>query len=239
MTIGRVAHRGWEAIDPDVRRHFPHMAILGVSQIVGQSSEIKPIVDDGRTPVLCVHGLGGSAANFSGLRGYLWLKGTRRVFSVSIPGSLQLEEMAQVVSAAIAQVGVVCGQSGDRSLDVVAHSQGGVVATLACLDPNTRRRIRRLITMGSPLKGTHLARFATTTVGLRPGSDLLARLEEALEHRDRPDLVCYWSRSDVLMLPPETATWPTARNIELPGCTHYGYLVHPRTWRSIYRVLAS
>lgn len=78
-------------------------------------------------------------------------------------------------------------------VDVVAVSMGGLVARLAAADPalrgeagGKRLRIRTLYTLASPHRGAKLAetiRLDAASRDMRPGSDFLKRLDEAIKER--------------------------------------------------------
>ncbi len=78
-------------------------------------------------------------------------------------------------------------------VDVVAISMGGLVARLAAADPSMRAepggkrlRIRTLYSLASPHRGATLAewiRLDRAARDMRPGSDFLARLDDAFAER--------------------------------------------------------
>lgn len=76
----------------------------------------------------------------------------------------------------------------DVDLTLVGWSMGGFVSVAAALDPTVRRRVRRIITFGTPWDGTWAARLGVLTDPLlrfniremRPGSPLVRDLAAAL-----------------------------------------------------------
>lgn len=100
-------------------------------------------------------------------------------------------------------------------IDVVGHSMGGIVARLAALppldgNPRKRLRIRTLYTISSPHRGARMARhiaLGAAARAMRPGSDTLARLDDALPDA-RYELVCYAQLNDWIV---------GARNAAPPG----------------------
>ena len=116
------------------------------------------------------------------------------------------------------------------------------VSWIVLEDQATRSRIRKLITLGTPHTGTHAARFLATqsALALRPDSDLIERLDAQLPWPgppDWPEATTYWSRADIVLLPPEAARLEGARSPEMEAMTHYGYLLHPTGWRAVYETL--
>lgn len=57
-----------------------------------------------------------------------------------------------------------CHQRGIQSYDVIAHSMGGIVARYyATKNPEDRKRINKLVTLGTPHHGTQVANFILST----------------------------------------------------------------------------
>ena len=54
---------------------------------------------------------------------------------------------------------------------------------------------------------------------------------------DWPEAVSYWSRADIILLPPDAAQLEGAKAPELATMTHYGYLLHPLGWRTVFEAL--
>ncbi|TVS06044.1 MAG: hypothetical protein EA423_06000 [Phycisphaerales bacterium] len=97
-------------------------------------------------------------------------------------------------------------------IDVVGHSMGGLVARLAA-SPNRqgpRLQIKRLFTLATPHRGARLAtKIAPDPAArdMKPGSALLKRLDEELEHNPF-ELIPYAHCHD---------TWVGAHNTAPPG----------------------
>jgi triacylglycerol esterase/lipase EstA (alpha/beta hydrolase family) len=242
--IGRTAADGWQAIDPDLRTHLGQLPVMGLTQLAARGTGVTPLDDDGHPPVIFVHGFGGAPGNFLPLRAWMWLQGRRRTYAFKQPGAGSLEDAAEALSAYMQAVLEVNALPPDARIDLVAHSLGGVIARLALDEPATRSRVGTLVTLGSPHAGSHLARFGNTerALALRPGSATLARLDAQLPWagpRAWPRLVAFWSPADVIVIPAESAQVAGAINVELPGVTHYSYLVWPECWRRVLKALTA
>lgn len=242
--IGRTAADGWQAIDPDLRTHLGQLPVMGLTQLATRGTGITAVDDDGHPPVIFVHGFGGAPGNFLPLRAWMWLQGRRRTYAFKQPGVGNLEDAAEALAAYVQAVVEVNDLPAEAPVDLVAHSLGGVIARLALDDPAIRARVRTLVTLGSPHAGSHLARFGNTerARSLRPGSASLVRLDAQLPWAGPgawPRLVAFWSSADVIVIPAESAQVPGATNIELPGVTHYSYLVWPECWRRVLEALAA
>ncbi len=240
IWVGHRVADAWRAVDPDLRWHLAQLPLVGLTLLGRGSASPLPLPDDGHRPVIFVHGLGGSPGNFLPMRTYFRLHGRGRTYAPAFAGGESLDQMAAHLARYLDEVVGVNGLSPDTAVDVVAHSMGGLVARLAVdLAP---RRIATLVTLGTPHGGSHLARYGHTarSLDLRPDSEVLARLARQLPWRGPPDVpraIAFWSGADVIVLPAASACLDGARNLELPGSTHYGYLIHPAAWARVFDAL--
>jgi len=240
--IGRKARVAYLGIDPDLRAHLAQLPLVWLTLIPRGSAEVRPLPDDGHRPVVFVHGLGGAPGNFLPMQVAFRVRGRRRTYTWPLPRGIPIADLGPVLAAFLEEVAVRNGLARGERLDVVAHSLGGLVARLALEHPAARQRVATLITLGTPHAGSHLARYGAMDVSLalRPGSDVMERLASQIPWRGPPEmprLVCVWSPADVIVLPATSARVEGAENIEVPGFTHYSYLIHPRSWSLVFEAL--
>ncbi|HSM12550.1 MAG TPA: alpha/beta fold hydrolase [Thermoanaerobaculia bacterium] len=145
--------------------------------------------DPGKTPVLFVHGIGGSPRDLRALiesldrdRFQPWL--------LHYPSGFRLDTIATAVGR---RLGDLHGRLGFERLVVVAHSMGGLVSRSVIQrlqqDPATRDLVALLVTLASPLGGHDAAewglRFAPEPVpswiDMAPGSEFLEKIAEPLD----------------------------------------------------------
>jgi pimeloyl-ACP methyl ester carboxylesterase len=105
------------------------------------------------TPLVLVHGLFGSAANFLSLRQFLSTRGLGNFATFSYPPRLDHQRLAVLLGRRIA---AVCRATGSQYVDVVGHSFGGLVARYL-VEMQDGGPVRRLITLGSPYFSNRLA----------------------------------------------------------------------------------
>ncbi len=236
--VSRTVSRAYHAVDPDARWHLAQAPLLGLTLLARRRPPIRALPDDGRRPVVCVHGLAGHRGNFTPMRAWLAMVGRTRTYSIGFAPGVDLERMAVALRADIQRIVEVNGLEDDDQVDLVCHSMGGIVARLALEDPATARRVATLVTLGTPHAGTHPARFGGTrhTLALRPGSDIVERLEAQLPW-EAPRLVCFWSSEDVLIQPPEAARIDGADNRRLEGVTHLGFMLNPAVFLAVAAAL--
>jgi triacylglycerol esterase/lipase EstA (alpha/beta hydrolase family) len=91
-------------------------------------------------------------------------------------------------------------------VDIVAHSLGGVVARYYVEQLDGAAQVGQLITIGSPHRGTRLARFG---LGLVPSAREVAAESQLLAELAPPDGATYvslWSRADAVIIPADASS---------------------------------
>jgi len=175
--------------------------------------------DDRPGPVILVPGYGGDAGMLDPLALQL-RKAGRTTIVLDLPnaatGDLRGQEkvLAAQVSAEL--------KKGAPSVDLVGYSAGGIVVALYVeADPS---HVRRVVTLGSPLHGTRVAGLAaglvpsacpTACEQMVPGSPLLASLASASPDMTGVPWLSMWTSHDEVVLPPDSARFTGARNVEL------------------------
>jgi pimeloyl-ACP methyl ester carboxylesterase len=236
--LGGQLVRAWQAVDPDLRRHVAQTPLVVLTGLAPGQDRLRPMPDDGHAVLLFVHGLAGHPGNFAAMRAWFRWMGRSRSYSIAFDQRLDVEDMARTLTAWVAQVRAVNRLPDDAPVDLVAHSMGGLVCRQALLEPAFAAGVRRLVTLGTPHRGTVVARFAATrhTLALRPDSPLIQRLNVQIPWPGPPalpPLICHWSDADMLVMPHETAWIPGAQAVQMPGYSHYTWLLHPEAWQSV------
>ena len=140
---------------------------------------------EGTRPVILVHGFLGTRGTMQPLTRKL--QGDGRVVYSYHHGTFQLQSLRKSARALRDHAKKIVEELGVDRVDVVGFSMGGLVAmhTLKFLQGD--RYIRRLVTLGSPFRGTWLAAAGVATIGLispsvwqvMPHSPFLNRLRTA------------------------------------------------------------
>jgi pimeloyl-ACP methyl ester carboxylesterase len=124
---------------------------------------------------------------------------------------------------------------------IVAHSMGGIVARAWLRSRATHRRsdgtgeAARLITIGTPHRGTWLARLAMAVNArqMRVDSDWMAALAQK-EPPTLPGLITsWWSEYDQIVYPPPTAVFPGSEARQLRGVGHIALTRREEIWNEI------
>lgn len=137
-----------------------------------------------RRPILLIHG-------FMGTRGSMLLLERRleadgfTVFSFNI-GAINTRDIRRSAFIIHRKIERILAQSSVKQVDIVGHSMGGLIGLYYVKKLGGSTRVRRLVMMGTPLRGTWVAlggvatlgMFSTSSWQLLPGSRFLAELTE-------------------------------------------------------------
>lgn len=122
---------------------------------------------------------------------------------------------------------------------VVAHSMGGLALRRWWVEHDDTR-VHHALTIGTPHRGTWLARFAMTRNARQMRQ--LSSFLQTLARREPPTrsarFSCFYSHCDNIVFPPTSATLPGADNRHLPGVAHVHMAGRPEPWDELMRWLS-
>jgi len=209
-------------------------AVLAVLVGLGVAREYRvppPADPDVPGAVVLVPGYGGNRAAFIALAERLRSEGRRAVI-VDLPSGGTGDLVTQAATVDDTVRGLL--DEGAPSVDVVGYSAGGV-ATRVYLDRGrTAPAVRRVVTLGSPLRGAELAAAGGALVPgacpracqqLAPGSALLSGLATA--PAGLPWL-SIWTADDETVTPPESAELPGTRSVRVQDVCSDATITHSR-----------
>ncbi len=189
-----------------------------VAVLLGQRSgqEVDQAVPG---PVLVVPGYGGDAGSVTPLAEALRARGREVV--VFAPGGGGTGDLRDQAKALAELADITLRRTGSPSVDVVGYSAGGVVARLFVRDEGGADVVRRVLTLGSPQHGTHVAALAAAVAGgcpvaceqLAPDSDLLRKLNAGDETPSGPRWITVRTTGDQVVTPTDSAALVGALNI--------------------------
>ena len=171
-----------------------------------------------------------------------WMKRLRKLDRACVAVNLEpvftsLDDYIPLVERAVRRIEAATGLAPV----IVAHSMGGIVARAWLRSRAAHKRsdgtaeAARLITIGTPHRGTWLARLAMAANArqMRVDSDWLAALV-ALEPPTLPSLVTsWWSECDQIVYPPPTAVFPGSEAKQLRGVGHIALTAREEIWNEI------
>jgi pimeloyl-ACP methyl ester carboxylesterase len=196
------------------------------------------------TPVLLLHGFLATRRTLAALERRLSRDGYR-VFSVDLGGlagrynSRDIRELAMLVRDEVERI--YAREPGLPPLTVIGHSKGGLIAAWWVKRLGGHERVRTVITLGTPHRGTRIAWagvpfgwLAPSAMQMRPGSAFLRHLHEdpwpaqvrLLSMHSRRDRVVPWPAAAAV------GDGPDVQSVEVDAA-HGEFLVDGRVYATL------
>lgn len=189
-----------------------------------------------RTPLLLIHGYQCNRGFWFWLRPKLEATGWTVATHSLEPTWTEIDNYADGIAR---RVDEVLAATGAPQLILVAHSMGGL-ACRAYLRRHGRNKVARLVTLGSPHRGTQLAKLGIgpNARQMRTGSDWLLALGAPGAVPLPPDSVSIYSCHDNYVYPQaDSSRLEGANHIAIGGVSHVGMAVSPKVLVRLREVL--
>lgn len=176
-------------------------------------------------PVLLIHGYGCNSGYWRPLSAHLHAAGISHYGIDLEPPGADIDAFAPQVEAAVQ---ALCAATGSTQLIIVAHSMGGLVAR-AWLRQYGSARVARVITLGTPHRGTALADLGLGSNALQMRRDSAWLQALAAHDADlQQSLFCsIYSVHDNIIAPQDSSALPGARNHVFGAIGHVALGRHP------------
>nr|WSW71415.1 alpha/beta fold hydrolase [Streptomyces sp. NBC_00995] len=194
-----------------------------------------------RPPVVLLHGFIDNRSVFVLLRRSLARHGWHHLESLNYsPLTCDIRTAAELLGRHIEEI---CARTGHREVDIVGHSLGGLIARYYVQRLGGDRRVRTLVTLGTPHGGTAVAPLAGAHPIVRQMRSGSAPIEELRLPAPgcRTRFVSFWSELDQVIVPVEAACIDhqdlDAVNVRVSGVGHLALPVHPAVAAGIRQAL--
>jgi triacylglycerol lipase len=192
-----------------------------------------------RTPIIFVHGLYHNHTAW-----YLYLRWFRRwgwshMKAINLRGKFRsIHEFARILAD---EVEKVMAESQSDQVDLVGQSMGGLVVRSYLTEDSARAKIRRVVTLGSPHRGSKLAVFGLGQAAkeMIPGSSFLESLNQGVQIPKTGRFYAIYTIVDNMVLPNESAklAWDGVKNLETGIVNHVGLVFCKNTARLVKECL--
>ncbi|WP_406421551.1 alpha/beta fold hydrolase [Streptomyces sp. NBC_00873] len=196
-----------------------------------------------RRPVVLLHGFIDNRSVFVLLRRSLARHGWHHLESLNYsPLTCDVRAAAELLGRHVEEI---CTRTGHHEVDIVGHSLGGLIARYYVQRLGGDRRVRTLVTLGTPHGGTAVAPVASAHPIVRQMRSGSAPVEELRRPAPgcRTRFVSFWSELDQVIVPAEAACIDhpdlDALNVRVTGIGHLALPVHPAVAAGIRQALES
>lgn len=197
-------------------------------------------LDDRHPPVLLIHGFLGTRGSMYPLERRLSRDGIC-VFSFNL-GALNTRDIRDSATLIHHKIQSILAQTAVHKIDIIGHSMGGLIGLDYIKRLGGKERVRKLVMMGTPLRGTWSALAGVATVGLlsRSSWQILpgSRFLDELLREPPPREVSYYSIAAQRdwVCPPESTLLPGATHVTVP-LGHSSLVVSDEVYRHVLRAL--
>lgn len=199
-----------------------------------------PVTAAATPPVVLLHGFIDNRSAFLVLRRALTRHGRRLTSLNHSPLNRDIRTAAELLGRHVEEI---CARTGHDRVDIVGHSLGGLIARYYVQRLGGDRRVRTLVTLGTPHGGTAVAPGAGVhpiVRQMRGGSSVIEELRGPAPGC-RTRFVSFWSELDQVMVPVETACVDhpdlDAVNVRVRGIGHLALPVHPTVAAAVREAL--
>lgn len=193
------------------------------------------------TPIILLHGYFHNRSGFLVMRRGLRRHGFRYVDTMNY--GVIGHDIAELAEKLAERVESDRAKTGADRVHLIGHSFGGLIARYYIQELGGDRTVHTCVTLGTPHQGTYAAWAGRGRAArqLRPGSELLRRLEESA--REMPvRFVSYYSNLDALVVPAHNAKLMhpalRARNVLVKDLGHMSLLISRPLIRSVASTLS-
>lgn len=212
-------------------------AVATASSVLRPVGLVAPGPGRGARPVVLVHGYAMARSNFLIL--------ARRLRAAGL-GPIHAYEYWSMASTSRAAAGLerylerLCERRGYAEVDLIGHSLGGLVARHAVTIGGAAARVGRVVTLGSPHRGTRTSVLGIGPASreMRPDSPYLRALERAVLPDDI-EALSIWSHADSMLDPPDTGSWPAGPSRVYDDLGHMSLLASRRVARDVVHFLTA
>lgn len=191
-----------------------------------------------RLPVVLVHGILGNRLLYWNLFRSRLERDGFAVHEASLPYAA-LGDLKRAAQALAGDVEEACEDAAATQVDMVCHSAGGLAARYYLKFLDGGKRVRRLVLLGTPHRGTYFS-YTMPVLSVarqaRPGAGILAELGD--RHEEGPtEVTNFWSPVDGIVIPAAHSRLDGVRNVRVDWLHHWGFLVSGALYEKVRRVL--
>jgi triacylglycerol esterase/lipase EstA (alpha/beta hydrolase family) len=179
-----------------------------------------------RNPIILLHGFAMNRTQWIWMARRLRARGHGPIYGINYFSFARIDRAARRLARFVEDVRT---REGELRIDIVAHSMGGLVARYYIERLSGSKHVERLVTIGTPHRGTRIGWFGALLPGARDLLGSSALLADLGPVRAGADYTSIWSRADAVVQPPESASIVPAGSDEVfSNLGHLSLVLSPR-----------
>ena len=202
----------------------------------GAIPDFIPADAQGRRGVVLAHGFFCNRGLWGPWMATFKARGIPFVAVTLAPPFGSIDRYVETIESAVSRLEAATGMAPVA----VGHSMGGLALRAWRARAGTPSRVHHVFTIGTPHRGTWIARHARTKNGfeMQIGSPWLSALVETERGDDAyRGFTCFWGHCDNIVFPTRGATLPGADNRHIPGTPHVAMAFHPEVIDHVLRAV--
>jgi triacylglycerol lipase len=218
---------------------FSFLLLIITSGLDLTKSDEKSSRNSKGIPILLVHGYFHGSSAWIYLRYYLSRQNFGPIYTINLGSPFHsIEEYAELVNAKIKWISQRTGQS---DIILIGHSMGGLICSYYTLYLAPKKTVKALVTLGSPLAGTKLAKIGIGNCArqMQRGSAFIEGLGKALASCEGIPFLHVGTLTDLIIRPVKSA-FPNnsqAEIVKFNNLGHIGLLYSRRVGNAIVKFL--
>jgi triacylglycerol esterase/lipase EstA (alpha/beta hydrolase family) len=196
--------------------------------------------ESGKDPVVLVHGYAGSVLGQLSVEGY-WLYYTTRfaidgydAYKIALPDAA-LADVRESADKLKNFVNDVRARTGRSKVDIVCHSEGGLVARYYIQMLGGAQFVDDMVTIATPHRGTTVAHIGPGKASrqMEVYNDFLNELNRVNTFPAGIDYTAIHSNHDEIVFPSQNGFWEGAVNINVNLLGHAGIMANEHVYQSV------
>lgn len=221
-------------------------ATVSVNLVDQSGSGFGLMAENDRDPVVLVHGYGGSiVGDVSSYINWLYIYEKLQsegfdVHKISLSDA-GLQDVKKSAAELASFVDDVLGKTGAPKVDIVCHSEGGLVARYYTKNLGGADKVDDLVTISTPHRGTTVATIGPGEAArqMEVGSDFLKDLNSSETLPGDIEYTAIFSHGDEIVVPGRNGFFEGAININYVVFGHAGILFHPDPYQVMMTALST
>jgi pimeloyl-ACP methyl ester carboxylesterase len=148
----------------------------------------------------------------------------------------KLKNNSKLVLSGVADVAEYIKTNNLNDVILIGHSKGAIIAICLLKNPEINKKIKKVIDIAGPLRGTLLSRIYPSTKELQPSSELIKHFSEGI---DMKKVISIYPKIDDMIIPNESLVGENFENRQINVFGHIRIIETEEIIHKLSSILAS